>query len=34
MVHNERLAAHLQSVGYMNDAWRCYYKVHHRPVGE
>ena len=33
MVHNERLAVHLQSAGYMNDVWRCYYKLHGVPTG-
>ncbi len=32
MVHNERLAAHLQSAGYKGDTELCYYKIHRNPA--
>lgn len=32
MVHNERLAAHLQSAGYKGDTELCYYKIYRNPA--
>ena len=32
MVHNDRLAVHLQSAGYKGDTELCYYKIHRVPA--
>ena len=34
MVHNERLATHLQSAGLASDMELCYYKIHRKPANE